>query len=98
MTEFNAGNIVRRGACLLRDAEHLLRGYIEELRVCLNETQDEPGTGDSIDLRMFPCDPTHGSYSVCSIRRSARYVLAPQRTDRSRRTAYTDSRKRVPRQ
>src|SRR5260370_39925805 len=31
----------------------------EKFRVFVNELLDQPGTGDSVDLRLFTCNPFH---------------------------------------
>lgn len=53
MTEFDIGHIIRQGVFALRGCHHLVSRNEQQFSIGINETLDEPGTGDTIDLRLL---------------------------------------------
>src|SRR3954447_4319955 len=55
--EFDPVNVVGRSARLFGDVEHVLGWDVNELRLRIDETPDQPWTGDAVDLRPFARHP-----------------------------------------
>src|SRR3954463_15511597 len=51
--EFHPVDVVGRSARLFGDVEHVLGQDVNELRLRIDETPDQPWTGDAVDLRPF---------------------------------------------
>src|SRR5215471_1185166 len=65
MAEFDIRHIERDGAFTFRDLHHLIRWHIEELGLRVNESFDEPGTGDAVHLWSRSGYPLHIFASFC---------------------------------
>jgi hypothetical protein len=59
VTEFDAGNIVRDGAGLARQALHLTDRNEQELRILIDERANEPRTSHAVDLHIGAGNPFH---------------------------------------
>jgi len=55
--EKRIGHIERNAALLPRDLHDIARLYVAKLRLAVDEARDEPGAGDTVDLRPFPRNP-----------------------------------------
>jgi hypothetical protein len=62
MSELNAGRIERYRARFGSHLLDLILGYEEELGVRVNESADEPGTSDSVDMHVRSSHPQHFFY------------------------------------
>src|SRR3954470_17847326 len=63
-----ARNVIGHGAGLLGHLKDALRWHVQELGARLDETSDQPGTGDAVDLRSLAGNPLrhHTSPRFCS--------------------------------
>src|SRR5229473_4552633 len=61
MRELNSVNVVGCTAGLLSDSKNLFLRDIDKFCVGIDETPDQPGTGDPINLRVFSRDPFAGT-------------------------------------
>ena len=52
--EFDPVDVVGRSARVFGDVEHVLGRDVNELRLWIDETSDQPWTGDAVDLRVLP--------------------------------------------
>src|SRR5438477_5670706 len=59
--QFDASYVIWNGARFARDALHIVRRNEQKLRVLVDETLDEPGARDPVDLRSFSSNPFHCS-------------------------------------
>src|ERR1700755_2666253 len=59
MRELDAGDVIRLRAGFLARRQHLVGRHVEELRLLVDETLDQPRAGDAIDLGTFAGDPLH---------------------------------------
>src|SRR6476660_6652598 len=57
MREFRAVDVVRDPAGFLGNGEDLILRDVDEFCVRIDEATDQPGTGNSVDLRVFACHP-----------------------------------------
>src|SRR6266481_5307330 len=57
MREFHAIDVVRDPTQLFSDSQYLILRDIDEFRVGIDEAADQPGTGDTVDLRVFAGHP-----------------------------------------
>src|SRR6266404_4130072 len=55
--EFHAIDVVGYAARLLSDGKDLILRDVDELCIGIDEAPDQPGTGDTVDLRMFARHP-----------------------------------------
>src|SRR3954469_23433863 len=55
--EFDPVDVVGRSARLFGDVEHILGRDVNELRLRIDETPDQPWTSDAIDLRVLSRHP-----------------------------------------
>src|SRR3978361_140963 len=55
--EFDPVDVVGRPPGLFGDLEHVLGRDVNELRLRIDETPDQPWTGDAVDLRVLPRHP-----------------------------------------
>ena len=55
--EFDPVDVVGRSARLFGDLEHVLGRNVNELRLRIDETPDQPWTGDAVDLRVLARHP-----------------------------------------
>src|SRR5262245_31218474 len=72
MSEFDTGNVVGSGAGFLGGRQDPVRRHIDEGRDRVDETTDQPGAGDAVDLRPLPRHPLRWSLSLFC-------ALAPKR-------------------
>src|SRR5262245_51711803 len=59
MTEFDVRDIVRDRLLRGRCGQDLIGRHIEELRLGIDKTADQPGTGNAIDSGPFTGNPFH---------------------------------------
>jgi hypothetical protein len=65
MREFHAIDVVRNSTRLLSNGKHLIFRNVDEFRVGVDKAPDQPGAGDTVDLRMFSRYPfSRGSPDV----------------------------------
>src|SRR5258708_13420502 len=57
MREFHAIDVVGYPARLLSDGKDLVLRDVDERCIGIDEAPDQPGTGDTVDLRMFSRHP-----------------------------------------
>src|SRR5581483_8644007 len=69
--EFDAVDVVRRGARLFGYGENLILGHIDELRVRIDEAADQPWAGNAVDLWTLPRHPLAGTGPEIAARRQA---------------------------
>src|SRR5712692_2545014 len=72
MGELDAGDVVGRGAGLLGGRQDAIRRYVDEGCGRIDETPDQPGAGDAVDLRPLPGHPLRWSLPLSR-------ALAPER-------------------
>ena len=60
MTQFHTRNVIRNAWSLFRNRQHALSRDIEQLRLFVDKAQNQPRTGNPVDLRAFARDPFHG--------------------------------------
>src|SRR6266705_268674 len=68
----NIRDVIRRRVAFLCRGEHLFRRNVEELRPGVDETRDQPGAGDAVDLRAFARHPARVRSSGLRVERAAR--------------------------
>src|SRR4051812_30372589 len=68
MREFDAIDVVRRGAQPLGRGDHVTGRHIEKLRSRVDETRDQPWACDAVDLRPFARDPAPRRSAELSLR------------------------------
>jgi len=57
--ELDIVDVIRGGVSLLRFHRDLVGGHVDELRLLVDESCDEPRTRDAVDAGMFAGDPLH---------------------------------------
>ena len=68
VAELDAVDVVGRAAGLLGGSDHLARRHVDELRLRIDESRDQPRTRDAIDLRPLARHPFAGRRSDLSVR------------------------------
>src|ERR1700737_974255 len=61
MREFHAIDVVGDSTRLLGNGKNLILRDVDKLRIGIDEAPDQPGAGNSVDLRMFSRHPFAGS-------------------------------------
>src|SRR5258705_1367729 len=75
MRNFKLIDVVRNPTRLLGNGKNLILGDVDEFCIGIDETSDQPGTGDTVDLRVFACHPfARSSADVAACRQS---LLSP---------------------
>src|SRR3989442_12674073 len=57
VTELDTLDVVWGRTGLPSDGKYVAERHIDEFRMWVDETADQPGAGDAVDLWMFPRDP-----------------------------------------
>src|SRR5882672_240918 len=57
MRKFHLIDVVRNPTRLLGNGKNLILGDVDEFCIGIDETSDQPGTGDTVHLRVFACHP-----------------------------------------
>src|SRR5260370_22448378 len=71
MREFHPIDVVRNPTRLFCNSKNLILGDVDEFCIGINEASDQPGTGDTVDLRVFACHPfARSSADVAACRQS----------------------------
>src|SRR5258705_4002399 len=66
MREFHTIDVVRDPTGLLGDGKDLILRDVDELCIGIDKAAYQPGTGNTIDLRVFACHPLARSADVAA--------------------------------
>src|SRR5262249_27280703 len=75
MPKFDAFDVERNCPFPLCDLHHFACRNEQELGIRVDESSDQPGTGDAIDLGIFASDPFHNNLPTTASRVSHSHQL-----------------------